>query len=149
MIIKLTISLSLTINFFSEIRNSWFLVDNGPLLLFICSRFSKKLVRCFKKTPLQNRAFKQPIMTLWGASRAFSGREIRHFLGRDIGIVGFKIAKKGMRYTYGTRNFIDFLFGKREKYETIVWMSRQIILLSSDKTQMRFLHGKLGSNTPR
>ena len=56
---------------------------------------------------------------LRGPSRAFSGRGICHFFRRDIGKVCFKIAGYGMRCTHGTRNFLIFLFGKREKYEMI------------------------------
>ena len=56
---------------------------------------------------------------LWGPSRAFFlGRGIRHFFGRDIvGKVGFRIAGNAMRYTHCTSNFVNLLFGKREKYE--------------------------------
>ena len=56
-----------------------------------------------------------------GPSRAFSGRWFRYFSGRDIGKVGFKIAGNGMRYTHGTRNVLNFLVGKQEKYEMIAW----------------------------
>ena len=54
-----------------------------------------------------------------GPSRAFSGRGICHFLRRDIGKLGFKIAGNGIRYTHGTGNVLIFLLGKREKYEMI------------------------------
>ena len=50
-----------------------------------------------------------------GPSRAFSGRGICHFLRRDIGKLGFKIAEYGIRYTHGTGNVLIFLLGKREK----------------------------------
>ena len=50
-----------------------------------------------------------------GSSRAFSGRGICHFLRRDIGKLGFKIAGNWIRYTHGTGNFLIFLLGKREK----------------------------------
>ena len=56
---------------------------------------------------------------LWGSSRAFSGRGICHFLWRDKGKLGFKIAGNGIRYTHGTKNVLIFLLGKREKCEMI------------------------------
>ena len=56
---------------------------------------------------------------IMGSSRAFSGCGICHFLRRDIGKYGFKIAGKGIRYTHGTGNVLIFLLGKREKYEMI------------------------------
>ena len=54
-----------------------------------------------------------------GSSRAFLGRDICHFMRRDIGKLDFKIAGNGIRYTHGTGNFLIFLLGKREKYEMI------------------------------
>ena len=50
---------------------------------------------------------------------ALSGRGICHFLKRDNGNLGFKIAGNGIRYTHGTGNVLIFLLGKREKYELI------------------------------
>ena len=60
-------------------------------------------------------------MTLheFGPSRAFSGRRICLSFRRDIGKVAFKITGNGMRYTYGTGNFLIFRVGKREKYQMI------------------------------
>ena len=55
----------------------------------------------------------------WGPSRAFSGRGICHFLRRDIGKLGFKIAGNGIRYSHSTGNVLVFLLGKREKYDFV------------------------------
>ena len=41
-------------------------------------------------------------------SKAFSECGIYHFYRQDIGKVGVKFAENGMRYTYGTENFLIF-----------------------------------------
>ena len=56
---------------------------------------------------------------LRGASRAFLGRGIYHFFSRDIEKGVLKIARNGIRYTYGADKFLIFLLGKQEKYEII------------------------------
>ena len=55
----------------------------------------------------------------YGAQQGILGTLDWPFFRRDIGKVAFKITGNGMRYTYGTGNFVIFRVGKREKYQMI------------------------------